>query len=751
MKNIRSIELKRARNREMQSDNELNLIINVLLIEDNPGDVRIIKELLGEAKELKFNLHSAENLLKGLTYITESSFDIILLDLTLPDSSGIETLKRMLEHDSKYPIIVLTGTNDLQLAIQAVKVGAQDYLVKGQIEINQLIRSIFHAIDRHKMIKTIESLVDDLQKNELRLRKIIEENADSIIIVDKKGIVRFINPIAEKFFGRDKNEFIGEKFGYTTGPEDQEITILQLSGKIAFAEINSVEIDWEGESANLLTIRDVSEHRRSELQLQESEKRYRDLFEKSPYPILILNWSGVVVDCNSSLEHLLRLNREEIINRDFKETPLVIPDYDKVYSEILKGNFPNPIELKYLKTIKDKNIWLKLNFSSINIGDQALIHVLIQDITQIKQSEQEVKRLGQILQEMNAFIEDAPLAILLVHTNGKILRANQKALNLFQIQIHDILNLDIFDLFSSKNIEIIKKHYTEEIYIFSGLTKIEITIERKDGKKIDVEITSTLITIADNIIIQSFFSDITDRKIYERNLQELLDKLITSLEFKSKFLATMSHELRTPLNAIIGFTSLLLDRNYGPLNKDQMEFLEDVTSEADHLKRLIDMILDFSLIDMGKFELAIENFKLLPILKEIVSIVNHLFMKKGLKMNLEGINEEIYVKADPLRFKQILYNLIDNAIKFTEFGHIDFRCIEREDNWEFQVEDTGIGIAEDDYDVVFREFGRIGNSTVSGSGIGLALTKRIVELHGGEIWFESEVGKGTIFSFTLPK
>ncbi len=751
MKNIRSIELKRARNREMQSDNELNQIINVLLIEDNPGDVRIIKELLGEAKELKFNLHSAENLLKGLTYITESSFDIILLDLTLPDSSGIETLKRMLEHDSKYPIIVLTGTNDLQLAIQAVKVGAQDYLVKGQIEINQLIRSIFHAIDRHKMIKTIESLVDDLQKNELRLRKIIEENADSIIIVDKKGIVRFINPIAEKFFGRDKNEFIGEKFGYTTGPEDQEITILQLSGKIAIAEINSVEIDWEGEFANLLTIRDVSEHRRSELQLQESEKRYRDLFEKSPYPILLLNRSGVVVDCNSSLEQLLELNREEIVNRYYKETPMVIPDYDKVYREILKGNFPNPIEIKYLKTIKDKIIWLKLNFSSISIGDQALIHILIQDITQIKQSEQEVKRLGQILHEMNSLIEDAPLAILLVHTKGKILRANQKALNLFQIQIHDILNLDIFDLFSSKNIEIIKKHYTEEIYIFSGLTKIEITIQRKDGKTIDVEITSTLIKIADNIIIQSFFSDITDRKIYERNLQELLDKLITSLEFKSKFLATMSHELRTPLNAIIGFTSLLLDRNYGPLNKDQMEFLEDVTSEADHLKRLIDMILDFSLIDMGKFELTIENFKLLPILKEIVSIVNHLFMKKGLKMNLEGINEEIYVKADPLRFKQILYNLIDNAIKFTEFGHIDFRCIEREDNWEFQVEDTGIGIAEDDYDVVFREFGRIGNSTVSGSGIGLALTKRIVELHGGEIWFESEVGKGTIFSFTLPK
>ncbi|MHA1104882.1 MAG: PAS domain S-box protein [Promethearchaeota archaeon] len=742
----------------MEDKNRFNQMVSILLIEDNTSDIRIIKELLKEAREFIFDLRIAENFAKGLNCIEEASFDIILLDLMLPDSSGIETLERILDEISISPIIVLTGMDNMNLAIKAVKAGAQDYLVKDQIESNSLIRSIFHAIDRHKMKQTIESLVYKLQKDELRLRKIIEENADSIIIVDKKGIVRFVNSIAEKFFERDINEFIGEKFGYATEPENQEITVLRLSGKRAIAEVNSVEIDWEGEIADLLTIRDVTEHRMYELRLQESEKRYRDLFEKSPYPILILNRSGVVVDCNSSLEHILELNRKDLVNRYYADTPLVIPEYlelfDKIHSEILRGNFPNPIEIKYLKTIKNEIIWLKLNFSSINIGNQALIYVLIQDITVIKQSEQEVKRLEQILHEMNALIEDAPLAILLVHIKGKILRANQKALNLFQIQIQDVLNLEIFDLFSSKNIEIIKKHYTEDIHIFSGPTKIEITIQRKEGNPVDVEITSTLIKIADNIIIQSFFSDITGRKIYERNLQELLDKLITSLDFKSKFLATMSHELRTPLNAIIGFTSLLLDGSYGQLNKDQKEFLEDVTSEADHLKRLIDTILDFSLIDMGKFELNVENFKLLPIYHEIVSIVNHLFKKKGLNINFEGINEKIHIKADPLRFKQILYNLFDNAIKFTEQGHITFRCIVREDSWEFQVEDTGIGIAEDDYDVVFREFGRIKNSksrTVSGSGIGLALTKRLVELHNGEIWFESEVGKGTTFSFTLPK
>ena len=742
----------------MEDKNRFNQMISILLIEDNTGDIRIIKELLKEAKEFIFDLRIAENFSKGLICVEEASFDIILLDLILPDSSGIETLERMLDKISTSPIIVLTGLDNMNLAITAVKAGAQDYLVKGQIESNSLILSIFHAIDRHKMKQTIESLVYKLQKDEIRLRKIIEENADSIVIVDKKGVVRFVNPIAEKFFGRDKNEFIGENFGYPTGPETQEITIIRKPGNIAIAEINSVEIEWEGEDADLLTIRDVSEHRMYELRIQESEKRYRDLFENSPYPILILNKYGVVIDCNSGLEQLLDFNKEEIINKNYKETPLANPEYlelfENIHSDILKGHFPNnPIEIKYIKKNNDL-IWVNLNFSSINIGNQALTYVLIQDITAIKQSEQDVKRLEQTLHEMNALIEDAPLAIFLIDKTGKILRANQKALNLFQYHLDEILNLDIFDLISSEFLEIIIKHYTKEIYDSLEPIKIEITVQRKDGKMIDVEITSTIIRIANNMIIQSFFSDITERKNYERNRQKLLDQLISSLEFKSKFLATMSHELRTPLNAIIGFTSLLLDRSYGQLNDDQIDFLEDVTSEADHLKKLIDTILDLSIIDMGKFELIIENFELLSITKEIVSIVNHLFKKKGLDISLEGINKHIYIKADQFRFKQILYNLFDNAIKFSERGKITFRCIEKHDYWEFHVEDTGIGIAKEDYDVVFREFGKIKNDkrrNIPGSGIGLALTKRLVQLHGGEIWFESEVGKGTTFIFTIPK
>ncbi len=141
-------------------------------------------------------------------------------------------------------------------------------------------------------------------------------------------------------------------------------------------------------------------------------------------------------------------------------------------------------------------------------------------------------------------------------------------------------------------------------------------------------------------------------------------------------------------------------------------------------------------------------------MKEINSIILPFSSKKGLKYVVEGIKNEDHLTADPLRFKQIIYNLLSNAIKFTNTGSIKLRGIERGDHWEFQVKDTGIGIAKEDYDVVFREFGRVEQDIVkdvSGAGIGLALTKRLIQFHGGDIWFESEVGKGTIFFFIIPK
>jgi signal transduction histidine kinase len=284
--------------------------------------------------------------------------------------------------------------------------------------------------------------------------------------------------------------------------------------------------------------------------------------------------------------------------------------------------------------------------------------------------------------------------------------------------------------------------------------QIEARIIRKDGTVKDVEITSTTLKIAGNVIIQSFISDISSRKNYEKNRELLLDQLIQSLEFKSKFLAAMSHDLRTPLNAIIGFSGLLLDESYGKLNESQEDYLNDIYSAADQLSDLINAMLDISKIEIGGFDLKKKEFDLYPLVKQIHSLFKPLYKKKELSFQIKNLNKAKYIYADPVRFKQILYNLIDNAIKYTEEGGIILRIFEHLEHWEFQIEDTGIGIEEKDYEVVFREFGRIKNDVkkeVSGSGIGLSLTKRLVKLHGGEIWFESEKDKGTTFFFTLPK
>lgn len=730
---------------------------NILLIEDNLGDTRLIQEILNEADNFSFNLIFARNLSDGLRFIEEAVLDVVLLDLTLPDSKGFQTIVRIREKAKDIPIIILTGLKDENFARKAVQAGAQDYFVKGQIDSNPLARSIFYAIERHKMTHKIESLVKTLQKNEYRLKKIIEENADSIIIVDKNGIVQFVNPIAERFFEREKKKFIGQHFGYPITPESNEINLIRKGGMIIIGEMNAVNIEWEGESAKLLTIRDVSEHRMYEQRLQESEERYRDLFKNSPYPILILNKHGVVVDCNSSLEKLIGFDKDDLINKNYEDTPLVPSEYkslfNQIYKEILEGIIPDPIEIKLIKKNKRK-IWLNLRFSLINLWKEKFIYILIQDITELKQSEQEIRKLEQILHEMNALIENAPLAIFLIHKSGKILRANQEAIRLFKYREDELLTFKIFDLFSGESSEIINKHYSNDIYNSKEPNTLELSVQRKDGKFIDIEMTSTIIEIANNFIIQSFFSEITERKDFERTREKLLDQLIISSNFKSQFLATMSHELRTPLNSLLGFSELLLMESYGTLNNTQKNFLMDIKSAGEDLLTLINSILDLSKIDAGMFKLTLEKVKLQYLIEQVKAIIRPLYIKKKLGFEVDGIKSEDFLIVDTKHFKRILNNLLSNAIKFTFKGIISMKCIERSDHWEFQVIDMGVGIAKQDFDVVFREFGRVENSRIKkvpGTGLGLALTKRLVQLHGGEIWFESELGRGSTFFFTIPK
>lgn len=255
--------------------------------------------------------------------------------------------------------------------------------------------------------------------------------------------------------------------------------------------------------------------------------------------------------------------------------------------------------------------------------------------------------------------------------------------------------------------------------------------------------------------LQSTYATL-EQRIAEKtaHLQQAILALERANKMKSEFLANMSHELRTPLNAIIGFAEVLRDKIAGDLNEEQIDFVNDIHSSGCHLLQMINDILDLSKIEAGRMELQPEVFPVPEAIADVHTILKGLASKKHLELKTAVLTDVKNIEADRVKFKQILYNLLSNAIKFTpENGKIILEAGIVDDMLQVSVSDTGIGMKSEDQEKVFKEFWQADSSFArkyEGTGLGLALTKRIVEMHGGKIWFESEYGKGSMFYFALP-
>jgi len=236
-------------------------------------------------------------------------------------------------------------------------------------------------------------------------------------------------------------------------------------------------------------------------------------------------------------------------------------------------------------------------------------------------------------------------------------------------------------------------------------------------------------------------------------LQRLYRALETASKHKSEFLANMSHELRTPLNAIIGFSQVLREGISGEINAKQQEYLDDIVTSANHLLALINDVLDLSKVEAGQVELQVAPFSLSDALERGVSMVREKATINGVQVALHANGGLDAVAGDERRIRQVIFNLLSNAVKFTPSGgSVDVSATQSNGKVTVSVADTGPGIAAEDLDRIFEEFQQTetGARQTEGTGLGLALSKRFVEMHGGRIWCDSEVGKGSTFVFTLP-
>jgi PAS domain S-box-containing protein len=305
----------------------------------------------------------------------------------------------------------------------------------------------------------------------------------------------------------------------------------------------------------------------------------------------------------------------------------------------------------------------------------------------------------------------------------------------------------------------------------------DMPLEAADGRRHDVEFVSNVYEVNNRKVIQCNIRDITERK----KLQAVEIARIaadTANKAKSDFLANMSHELRTPLNSILGFSEVLQDELFGTLNEKQKECATDIYNSGKHLLALINDILDLAKVESGKMELELSRFSLKDVLSSAMNMFKEKAMKHNLKLDLGTEPEaEVEIEADERKLKQILFNLLSNAVKFTPDGgsvHVNARRgvrglglgVSEEipkpnpqqptpdgDFIEISVTDTGIGIKAEDIPRLFSEFTQLETPLTKkykGAGLGLALAKKLVELHGGRIWVESEVGKGSAFTFSIP-
>jgi len=238
--------------------------------------------------------------------------------------------------------------------------------------------------------------------------------------------------------------------------------------------------------------------------------------------------------------------------------------------------------------------------------------------------------------------------------------------------------------------------------------------------------------------------------------QEIAEKsrqIEAASQHKSEFLANMSHELRTPLNAIIGFSEVLSEKMFGELNEKQEEYSKDIHASGQHLLSLINDILDLSKIEAGRMELELSDFHLPTALDSALTLVRERAGRRGIAVHLSVDERLDQIQADERKVRQVVLNLLSNAIKFTpEGGRIDVAAMPKDGFVEVSVRDTGVGIAPEDQEAVFEEFRQVGTADkkVEGTGLGLTLCRKFVELHGGRIWVKSQLGQGSVFTFTVP-